>query len=328
MKINSTADYYKKKKSVSDMMLDEATLSHLLRNNNSFTSGGKPYGRLLCEFLEKNGGITGNISILEIGPGIGDIAKNIRTFMKEKNHNYRYTALDISEDILRKMRSLDFNTINSDCLDFETDEKYDLIIANEVISDLLSVVGLEDTEDEIARDSLRIINSYNLSLPDDKPNFNYGAIKLIENMRSLLNPGGFCFLSEHSSGGGNPERIPVKGHDEYTINFSHMIKVAKKLGFSIKKGSINDITGIEEDKKFVTGLLRPDMRELYRDEKDDPKIIEIMSGIFTPDEFIEKLVDAHILNVYNIAKYSEFLKNKAEPITKLINQFEYILIRK
>ena len=39
---------------------------------------------------------------------------------------------------------------------------------------------------------------------------------------------------------GFPERIRLKGHDEYTVKFSHLEKIADSLGYGTRRGPIAD----------------------------------------------------------------------------------------
>ncbi len=311
-------------------MLDEVTLSHLLRKENSFIPNGITYTDLLCGFLEKHLMFPENVSILEIGPGLGDVALGIKNFMETSGRKYSYKAIDISEKILDNMKELDFDTMQSDCLNTRTDEKFDLIIVNEVVSDLPTLVdfNMKTEKGELVIDAKRMISKYGLDVPEYDFNFNYGAIKLIENFENLLHKGGSVFLSEQSSGDGRPRKIPVRGHDEYTIDFSHLEKVAKINGYATRRGDINQILGIDEQLPFVAGVLRPDIKELYNLDKNNRKMQELMTGIFNPDEFTSKLVDVGALNIYNIEKYGQFIRQEAKPIGILLNQFEFLLLRK
>ncbi len=65
----------------------------------------------------------------------------------------------------------------------------------------------------------------------------------------------YIFLSEHScessipqeltgliqiSSPGIPQRIKLKGHDEYTLKFSFLEKIANYYGYAIKRGPLAD----------------------------------------------------------------------------------------
>lgn len=331
MHIHSTRDFYVNYKSPGDGMLDEVTLSHLFRNMNSFTRNGLDYPTLLALFFEKHLMLPEDVSILEIGPGIGSIAAGMKYFMDKTGRRYKYKALDISEKMLKNISDMGFETVLADCLDMPlAEEKFDLVIANEVLSDLPTLVdfSMSEEDNETVLDAREMISKYNLDVPEYNFNFNYGAVKLVENLKDILQKGGVAFISEQSCGDGRPKKVSVVGHEEYTIDFGHLEKAAMQNGFLTKRGSINEILGADEEKLFVSGLLRPDIKELYNIEKSDKKIHELMAGIFTPDEFTSKIVETGLLNIFNIEKYGQFVRNSAEPVGKLLNQFEYLLLKK
>jgi len=55
---------------------------------------------------------------------------------------------------------------------------------------------------------------------------------------------------------GSPERIRLHGHDEYTIRFSDLEKVASSFGYTIKRGQYLDFIEpvIEGEVAFVLRL--------------------------------------------------------------------------
>jgi hypothetical protein len=99
-----------------------------------------------------------------------------------------------------------------------------------------------------------IYDRYNLKLPDGEWfNFNIGAIDVLEKLCLATIP--YIFLSEHSceastpqdiskhlhiEPSGNPERITLQGHDEYTIKFSHLSDVASNNGYNVIRGRMAD----------------------------------------------------------------------------------------
>jgi hypothetical protein len=49
---------------------------------------------------------------------------------------------------------------------------------------------------------------------------------------------------------GNPERIALMGHDEYTIRFSHLEKVARTLGYECIRGPFADFVTFRWSEKL------------------------------------------------------------------------------
>lgn len=49
----------------------------------------------------------------------------------------------------------------------------------------------------------------------------------------------------HIESAGKPEKISLKGHDEYSIQFSYLEKIAKTKGYRILRNSYADILQVE-----------------------------------------------------------------------------------
>ncbi|TFH43568.1 MAG: hypothetical protein E4G96_00870 [Chrysiogenales bacterium] len=140
-------------------------------------------------------------------------------------------------------------------------QNFDLAILNEVIGDFPTVCNIdpeilcmpEGRIDPLLVEVKTIFDSYGLLLPDGPFNLNIGAIRALER---LCDAGlRHIYLSEHSceasapdklkgllniSATGNPQRIPLMGHDEYTIRFSDLVAVAEKKGYRTMRGSYCD----------------------------------------------------------------------------------------
>jgi len=308
-------------------MLDEVTISHLIRRKNSFTRTGMTYGQLLWRYLEEKSAMPRNGIVLEIGPGLGNIANEFKSHLTE---DIKYIVMDISPKIIRNLHKHGFDSIIADCMAIPFKKgSFALVIMNEIISDLPTIVDFDmKTEDRnnIITDARRIVEEHKLRVPKDPFNLNYGALKLIEETFPLVKRGGKVFIAEQSCGDASPQKVPVRGHDEYTIDFNLLENLARDVGFSVERGDINQILGIDEERKFISGLLRPDIREIYNLESDNKKLYELMTGIFTPDEFTQGLVDADVFNVFDIEKYGKFVRDNAQTIGKLLRRFEFMLL--
>jgi hypothetical protein len=53
---------------------------------------------------------------------------------------------------------------------------------------------------------------------------------------------------------GIPEKITLKGHNEYTIKFSHLQKIAEICDYKIKRGPIADFLPLDLNDKVMTAL--------------------------------------------------------------------------
>jgi hypothetical protein len=116
----------------------------------------------------------------------------------------------------------------------------------------------------------RICRSYEI-WPSGKEHFtvNLGAILALERLCSARIP--YVYISEHSCQArapeelarlieleptGEPERIRLRGHDEYTIRFSDLEKVAASFGYSCRRGQYLDFIEpvIEGEVPFILCL--------------------------------------------------------------------------
>jgi hypothetical protein len=90
-------------------------------------------------------------------------------------------------------------------------------------------------------------------------NFNIGAVQAAEKL--CLAGVNYIYMSEHSCeavapvdlhvkidihSNGYPRKIALKGHDEYTIKFSHLEKVAAYFNYRIIRGSYSDFLKIND----------------------------------------------------------------------------------
>ncbi|MHB8764412.1 MAG: hypothetical protein ACYDA8_08780, partial [Deferrisomatales bacterium] len=85
-------------------------------------------------------------------------------------------------------------------------------------------------------------------------------VKLLERLAPVAR---CVFLSEHgcdtvvpepwgdflvpTPGDGYPRRIPLKGHDEYSIRFGHLARVAEVLGYRVERLHLAQVVGLRSD---------------------------------------------------------------------------------
>ena len=295
MKINDTRDYYIKDKPVS--MLDEITLSHLLRRVGDLNK--KTYGEMIGRIVSGN-------NILEVGPGLGDLANGF----SKVNEFKKYTFCELSPNLMNNLKEKfgERYAFGENDL-FNVQGQYDLLICNEVLGDLQTAVDID--KNNIPKEIQEIVDKYDLDISDAPKNFNFniGAFQFLEKAKDLSSK---IFICEHSSEW--PQRIPVHGHDEYTIKFGFLEQAAVKLGFEIKSGKASDFIGIKS--KFICLALQPELR-MYKDKirEDD------WTRAFTPEEAME------ILKTINIDQsYGRYLRMNAKPFTKISDQFRYLVL--
>ena len=221
------------------------------------------YGELLGDFLVKMGLLEPCSVVLEIGGGYGSLMHGLLT-----SHGrliQKAFMMDLSSMLLKKQRERlktfhdKVSFIQADIHEIKGAKgRLDLIVINEVIGDLDTATGLDPYN--LPEDVSQLITAYGLEIPLQGPfNFNVGALRLLETICRLGVP---AFISEHSCDpiipcdmpylteglalDSFPREIPLYAHSEYTIRFSHLIKVARSFGRTIATGSLLELLGIKD----------------------------------------------------------------------------------
>lgn len=284
MGINSTRGFHRE--SPVDLM-KELTICETLASPASPHAQSlgikKGYGALLGDFLASRGLLGPFSTVLELGGGYGTLMHGLLA-----SHGHliqKAIMMDLSPMLLRRQRTRlqEFRDrvsfIQADIHELKgAGGRLDLIIINEVIGDLDVTCNLDpsDLPEEVAW----LVKTYGLETPDAGPfNFNTGALRLVETLCRLGVP---AFLSEHSSdpiipvampylGEGLcrdafPREIRLHGHSEYTIRFSHLVKVAQALGRTVHTGSSFELLGLQGDPSwrfiFMNRACATDRQEL------------------------------------------------------------------
>jgi hypothetical protein len=267
-KLNSTADYYK---SGEDSLGWELTVSNALYPADSpcrkVLKKAASYGELLYDHLSLFIPM-GNIrSLLEIGGGYGYVMEDFLI----RNPSVTATLVDISPRFSGIQRQTlkgftadyviaDFMELDPSCLAGK-----DLALLNENLGDFPTLVDVPRTifqkppHEPLERRVAGLFSRYSFKLPDtDRFNFNLGAVEAVEKLCASGIP--HVFMGEHSceaevpepyrnllsiSSSHQPERISLKGHDEYTIKFSYLEKVAAFYRYSTQRGPFADFLEID-----------------------------------------------------------------------------------
>lgn len=223
------------------------------------------FGNLLFDYLGKYIPIKKIQRIIEIGGGYGYLMKDFLGI----NNSLKPLMLDISPFLLQKQKeTLSGHNVSFRQEDFlETEPalfaEFDLAIMNENLGDLPAIINLEKgifqlspskIADSHLKMAINLFERYGLSKPSNETfNFNIGAIRAIEKLCTSEIP--YIYLGEHSceaetprglkglieiEPAWNPERIPLKGHDEYTIRFSHIEQLAHSFNYKTIRGPFAD----------------------------------------------------------------------------------------
>ncbi len=245
----------------------ELTVCNALRTVGSplrkILSRDASYGEFLSDYLNRRLPMKDVANIVEIGGGYGVLMKDLLS----RNDFRRVTMIDISPFLLGKQRETLEGSIaeyrEEDFLDTPPSvlEGADLAILNENLGDFPVITDIDPQdlhecreEDGPLNEALKLVRKYGLKHPEkERFNLNIGALKAVEKLCSAQIP--YIFLSEHSceavvpgpyrsvirvSSPGNPERIRLRGHDEYTIRFSHLEAVAKASSYNPARGPLAD----------------------------------------------------------------------------------------
>ncbi|MDQ5987942.1 MAG: hypothetical protein CSYNP_03690 [Syntrophus sp. SKADARSKE-3] len=295
MKVNTTEHYHRHEIQTLGW---ELTVCNSLINNQSpcrrILNSDKSYGFLLFTFLDQYFALNKINRVLEVGGGYGYLMKDFLDI----NPMLSVTMVDISPHLLNHQKEL-LSGYNIDFLleDFlETDlsnfPQFDLAVLNENVGDFPTVVDIRPeqllqpspvSDSHPFSEVARFFNRYKLDIPHTALfNFNIGAAKAIEKLCLSQIPS--IFISEHSceatapdffhsilrfSPADTPERISLKGHDEYTIQFSHLDKIARAFDYEVKRGPLADYIPFELTDHIRCSLAAPaprtDNDEIIRD---------------------------------------------------------------
>jgi hypothetical protein len=166
---------------------------------------------------------------------------------------------------------------------------------NEVIGDFPTACEVprnvlfefSEPEERLLQEMRRIHKYYSTSpLVAESSAINLGAIQALEKLCMARIP--YIYVSEHSCEAcvpedlkglveqnptGNPERIRLHGHDEYTIRFSDLEKVAAYFGYDSQRGSYFDFISpiIDDEVAFILrlGASRIDRYEIIQQFIED-----------------------------------------------------------
>jgi SAM-dependent methyltransferase len=220
----------------------ETTLSHLLRVPHPALAG-RTYGQALIDALLARGAIgEGRVRVLEIGAGLGYVARHAIDRLREQGREVEYTIVELSPALAGAQRERlgdDATWIIGDALGAAiADSAFDLILSNEMVGDLPAKqlsrvdIGLELAGTGSAdRDKVRAVHpladAVNL---DDAPEPFYlqtGAFELVSRIARWLAPGGTAVVTEFGDANAWPKLSTQLDHPELSTHFGHLQQVAR-----------------------------------------------------------------------------------------------------
>lgn len=283
--INCTRDYHLHK---IETLGWELTVSNGLNPSDSpcrkILKKNISYGQLLYDYLARLLPMAKIRHILEIGGGYGYLMKD---FLTCHNAMKKATMLDISPFLIEKQKETlkYFKSVTYRREDFletapETLAGFDMAIMNENLGDFPTFKDIDpeiilnpsgEKTDPSLEEICHYAEKYHLSIPHGSSlNINIGALKAVEKLCFSGIP--YVFLSEHSceaivpesykqfihiSPSGNPERIKLKGHDEYTIKFSFLESIAQTFDYRTTRGPLADFIEFEWTDQLRVIMMAP-----------------------------------------------------------------------
>ena len=233
------------------------------------------FGIHLYNFLNKLIPLQEVHNVLEVGGGMGYL---MHDFLRI-NPAISATMLDISPYLLEKQKEtlseFDVRFCHKNILKIAGDDLacFDLVILNENLGDLPTLIAHKDKytpADKECKQQLQRVdyfrNKYALSLLEEE-NINIGAMEVVYKFCSAKVK--YIYLSDHSceasipatikpylnlTSTNNPEKIMLKGHDEYTIKFSHLEKIAAFYNYKVVRGQFADFLHPNFTDKVKTAL--------------------------------------------------------------------------
>jgi hypothetical protein len=221
-------------------------------------------------------------NVLEVGGGMGSL---MHDFLSLHSHS-KATMVDISPFLLAKQKTSlqNFNVRfwEKDILQLAAKDLsgFDLVIMNENLGDLPTLVfdpEQSDSTDDFLNRAHYFISQYHLQLQPNE-NINIGAMEALE--KFCLAGVKYIYFSEHSCEAvvpkhlqaylhfeslNAPEMISLKGHNEYTIKFSYLQRIAEKFKYKIIRGPFADFFEIDFNDRIRTAL---QMLTPYNDEQE------------------------------------------------------------
>ncbi len=288
---NSTEEYHKGKLGSLGW---ELTVCNTLYPHDTPVRGflvrSDSYGHLLHDHLKCFFPLETIERVIEIGGGYGYLMKDLL----DRCGHFKPCMLDISPVLLEKqkdtLKGYDVRYRLEDAMETEPEVfgRYELAVLNENLGDFPTLVGLDSrilswdpstVHDPVIRKVLRFFKTYELDRPVvEHFNLNMGAMEMTEKLCLAGVP--FIFIGEHSCeakappalgsyinllSDGNPRRIALKGHDEYTIKFSYLRKIAGCHGYDAVRGPFADylVPDLTEHLKAILAS-----RGLYSDNEE------------------------------------------------------------
>lgn len=279
----------------------ETTVSHMYHSPHkglcNRTYGGAFCDKLLTQKTPKP------VRILEIGCGVGYFARGfldrLKTSFPDSYKTVHYTMFDLSPALQESQKKIcqshqaHLSFISGNILNYDFGvEKFDIIIANEMIADLPVEAAHKGNIDKGApqNQAEKDVIHFELNRENSPALYlvNTGAIQLVQKIKGLLGPQGHSVITEYGSLLRFPESVKLGEHNEYSIRFDDLVRVSRSIGLEGHYTTVGEMLGFDENLEVLSaesyGMLSshllpylgkkrlqrcPYDRELYRSELKD-----------------------------------------------------------
>lgn len=266
----SLSEYHKSSINDANAQFDhqETTLSHLLRVPHPVLDD-RTYGQALGDVIVDKQLLSGRARILEIGAGLGYVARDLIARLRERGITVEYTIAELSPTLAKAQRerlSGDATWLEGDVLAARLpDASFDLILSNEMVGDLPATqlsreaIGLAvDGTGTVDRDKLRALGggaaiAADLGVGlDDAPEPFYlmtGAFELIARIARWLAPGGSAIVTEFGELAQWPKVSTHLDHPELSTHFGQLLQAARGAGLEGSIEFVIDLLDFDRDEK-------------------------------------------------------------------------------
>jgi SAM-dependent methyltransferase len=255
-------DYYRHDVGDADLQFDhlETTLSHLFRVPHP-ALGNRTYGQTLVDALIGRDMVReGTVRVLEIGAGLGYVARHVIDRLREKGRTVEYTIIELAPALITAQKAKlgsDAKWIEGDALTVDVPAgSFDLILSNEMVGDLPAKqhsrldIGLElegtGTADRAKVKAISpLADACNL---DDAPEPFYlqtGALELVARIAKWLAPGGSAVVTEFGDAAQWPRLSTHLDHPELSTHFGHLQQVARGESLEAKVEFVIDLLDMD-----------------------------------------------------------------------------------
>ncbi|HEY6040379.1 MAG TPA: SAM-dependent methyltransferase [Kofleriaceae bacterium] len=261
-------DYYRHDVSEADAQFDhqETTLSHLLRVKHPALRD-RTYGETLIDVLVQRDLVPeGRVRVLEIGAGLGYVARDAIARLSAGNRKVEYTIVELSPALAeaqQKLLGTAATWVMGDALGVPLPEGgFDLVLCNEMVGDLpaiqlsrvdigLNLDGTGTADVERVRIQSPLAAETHLRL-DDAPEPFYlqtGAYELIAKIARWLAPGGTAVVTEFGDTNAWPRLSTHLDHPELSTHFGHLQQVARQSGTTAEIEFVIDLLDFDRDQR-------------------------------------------------------------------------------